>query len=129
MASHEMPLQVFGETRLVRSLDQLRSALKHRHAGRFGAFWLTDAEGHMLGLFIRDQVASLYFMPEDGTEDLWSHSPSFTGANDAQVEFILENFQPDLLPADSVVSLEDGEAAFEAFFSSGWPVTRIEWKP
>lgn len=120
-----MKLQIFLEEREITSESMLRKELENRKDGKYGAFWLVD-ESPKLALFINNESACLYYMPEN-SDDKWSKNPEFTGKEEDTLDFLIENYQLDDMPLEFVIPTKQAIEAFVYFYKNHDLSSELQW--
>lgn len=123
-----MELYVFRDLYDPKDLAELKELLLIRHNGQFGSFWLKN-EYEWLALHINNEKANLTLTGANLKDDpLLSRNLDFTGTEDDTVDFVIDNYQLDNFPADTVIPLAIAQAAFEEYFLTGELSKSIDWR-
>jgi hypothetical protein len=121
-----MKIQVFQEKYHIDNEADLRERLKYRHQDKYAAFWLCN-DAPELGLLINGDKAFLYHMPPQQEGFMTSSNPDPKASEFNEIEFLIENYQMDLIPETMVVELADGIEAFLHFYRYGDLGNQINW--
>ena len=123
-----MHLSVFLEHHEVESVAVLRTLLVRRHKGKYGAFWLSKTRDGCpaLALFINEEQACLFYIPEEGDPGIRSLGSVPDNFN-YQIDFLIDNYQLDQYPLAMVIPTAKALTAFEEFFSNAALPASISW--
>jgi hypothetical protein len=105
--------------------EELRVLLSGRHNGQFATFWLSHDKFPVLLLGINADKAWLNFIPAD--EDPGFLSQGDLSSDLPPVEFVDDDLQPDLRPANCVVPLSTAEQAVVEFYETGKLPAGVSW--
>jgi len=89
--------------------------------------WVEAPSGASLCALINDDVGWLMFLRTPGDAGFSSRNPSYIGAPDAQIRYVLSNGQVDSYPAAWALPIATVEQALFFFRRHGYPPSFISW--
>jgi len=119
-----MKVAIFREVVDVHSIAALHQHLRYRHESRFGAFWLTHANGNKLAMLVSYDAALLHFFTAQDGPFYFSVGK---GSPDEEIPFLADNYESSPMTADHAVPLTDAMTVVDEFYATGQRSERIKW--
>lgn len=121
----------FDRTYQANSIQELEAVLTTRHEGNVNSFWLypDSEEFPQLGLLIKNELASLSYLPQPGTAGFSSVGPLATDLPGETTLFPISKYRADDLYVrnEAVLPLSAALVAAKEFFVSNDLPQSVEW--
>lgn len=82
---------------------------------KYKEIWIDTADGQHMSALINSDKGILMYMPGDEGNSFTSRNSDYSGDVDEEVEFLLDNGQPDYYPLSWCLPIEIVEQALEYF--------------